>query len=174
MGLGRWRLLTHDLSKFSRAEWTPYVNKWQVPIGVGTRVYVAYDNTGSDAVVVETRESRDSQYKVMVESGEQFWAWDFEVNRPEVDEAFNKAWKHHYRNNSHHWEYWLSKNEANEDEPRQMGWDDRLEMLADWRAMGYAAKGYDETKEFYAKMGKRMKLHPMTRMWVEDELGVAT
>jgi hypothetical protein len=41
-----------------------------------------------------------------------------------------------------------------------------------WRAMGYATKGYDDSKEFYLKTGKRMKLHPMTRLWVEDALDV--
>jgi hypothetical protein len=28
LGLGRWQLLIHDLSKFSRAEWGPYVRKF--------------------------------------------------------------------------------------------------------------------------------------------------
>ena len=28
LGVGRWQLLCHDLSKFSRAEWSPYVRKF--------------------------------------------------------------------------------------------------------------------------------------------------
>lgn len=28
IGVPLWRLITHDLSKFSRAEWTPYVNRF--------------------------------------------------------------------------------------------------------------------------------------------------
>ena len=46
---------------------------------IGDRVYVLADNFGSEAVIVDVRESEHSHYKVRTENDE-FWAWDFEVH----------------------------------------------------------------------------------------------
>lgn len=52
---------------------------------VGDKVFVTADNFGSPAVIIETRESTakpDSHYKVRTDSGDAFWAFDFEVSDP--------------------------------------------------------------------------------------------
>jgi hypothetical protein len=151
LGLGRWRLLTHDLSKFSRAEWGPYV-EWFY----GREDGKGWRNAPSKVVRTETRYTITQTSPFIVE---------FRAKR---EAEFQAAWQHHYRNNSHHWEYWLFKNEANEDEARQMGWYDRLEMIADWKAAGLAIHGRDDVVEFYDKNKDRMNIHPQTRLWVEE------
>lgn len=54
---------------------------------IGDRVFVTADNYGSPAVIIETRESTPdtapvSHYKVRTDSGDEFWAFDFEVSDP--------------------------------------------------------------------------------------------
>lgn len=52
---------------------------------VGDRVFVVADNYGSPAVIIEIRESVAdvapvSHYKVRTDTGDEFWAFDFEVH----------------------------------------------------------------------------------------------
>jgi hypothetical protein len=46
------------------------------------------------------------------------------------------------------------------------------EMLADWRGAGKAL-GSTDTKAWYEKMKSKMILHPDTRAWIEEQLGVS-
>ena len=48
---------------------------------------------------------------------------------------------------------------------------DRREMLADWRGAGRAV-GKPDTKAWYLANRDKMILHPETRMWIEQQLGV--
>ena len=53
---------------------------------VGDRVFVVADNYGSPAIIIDERESDTppiSHYKVRTDSGDEFWAYDFEINDPE-------------------------------------------------------------------------------------------
>lgn len=55
---------------------------------VGDRLFVTSDNMGSPATIIEVRESTTkpvSHYKVRLDSGQEFWAFDFEVS--------NAAWE---------------------------------------------------------------------------------
>ena len=51
---------------------------------VGDRVFVTSDNMGSEAVVIDMRESDESprsHYKVRLDTdGQEFWAFDFELS----------------------------------------------------------------------------------------------
>jgi hypothetical protein len=50
---------------------------------IGERVFVVADNYGSPAVIIDIRESNEqppSHYKVRTDDGQEFWAFDFEVN----------------------------------------------------------------------------------------------
>lgn len=51
---------------------------------IGDRVFVVADNYGSPAVIIEIRESDArslaSHYKVRTDTGDEFWAFDFEVH----------------------------------------------------------------------------------------------
>lgn len=55
---------------------------------IGDRVFVVADNYGSPAVIIEIRESVAdvaplSHYKVRTDTGDEFWAYDFEIYDPE-------------------------------------------------------------------------------------------
>lgn len=50
-----------------------------------------------------------------------------------IDEKYEEAWKHHYRNNSHHIEYWYDwENRIAKD----MDLPSIIEMMCDWFSMG--------------------------------------
>jgi hypothetical protein len=123
-GLGRWHLITHDLSKFSRAEWGPYVRKFGGPT-------TPRDKTGA-----------------------------YDPNAQ--GEEFKAAWRHHWQNNPHHWEYW-AEGFLN---PVPMHEIYAREMVADWIGAG-KAQGKPDVKSWYAANGGRMCLHPETRKQVE-------
>src|SRR5687768_14104184 len=49
-------------------------------------------------------------------------------NKSETVKAeFGKAWDHHWKNNSHHWQFWIRA-----DTPVSMFEEDLREMIADW------------------------------------------
>lgn len=50
--------------------------------------------------------------------------------------AFEEAWKHHYMNNHHHWDYWYKTNKLN-----AMPLDDIIEECCDWIAMSIVFPG---------------------------------
>lgn len=53
---------------------------------IGDRVFVVADNFGSPAVIIDERESDVSpvsHYKVRTDSGDEFWAYDFEIHDPD-------------------------------------------------------------------------------------------
>lgn len=85
------------------------------------------------------------------------------------DTAFNFAWNHHQKANSHHWQYYV----LNYDDGGTMVLDmpdlDRKEMIADWRGAG-RAQGKPNTVAWYHVNKDKMQLHPDTRAWVESEL----
>lgn len=67
---------------------------------VGDRVFVTADNFGSEATIIETRESTGSpasHYKVQTDTNEAFWAFDFEISnlgkdsRPDTLEHIGKV-----------------------------------------------------------------------------------
>lgn len=85
------------------------------------------------------------------------------------DTAFNYAWNHHQKANSHHWQYYV----LNYDDGRTFVLDmpmlDRKEMLADWRGAGLA-QGKPKTWEWYEANKHKMQLHPDTHSWIEAQL----
>ncbi len=44
------------------------------------------------------------------------------------------------------------------------------EMLADWRGAGRAITGKDNTPKWYAANRNKMKLHPDTKAWIDQQL----
>lgn len=50
---------------------------------IGDRVFVVADNFGEAATVIDERDgdsSPPSRYKVRTDSGDEFWAFDFEIH----------------------------------------------------------------------------------------------
>lgn len=56
----------------------------------------------------------------------------------EVNNNFDKAWKHHYQNNDHHTGYWISINEDGTQNITDMNLKAIIHMICDWCAMSYS------------------------------------
>ena len=72
-------------------------------------------------------------------------------------EQWEKAWEHHWKNNAHHWQFWVVGNQ-----PFDMGESYAREMVADWLA---ASRGYHNHWNIQAWLDanfKKMNLHPWT------------
>lgn len=85
------------------------------------------------------------------------------------DTAFNSAWNHHQKANSHHWQYYVLLEDEGGTFCLPMSDLDRKEMIADWRGAG-KAQGKPKTWEWYEANKAKMQLHPNTREWVETEI----
>lgn len=76
------------------------------------------------------RISRHDESKYLYEEWDAYRKNFYPINDEEKEankEAFEKAWKHHYTRNLHHWEFWVGKGE--------MSLEDVIEMCCDWIAM---------------------------------------
>lgn len=87
------------------------------------------------------------------------------------DAAFRKSWLTHQRRNWHHWQSWILVMDSGETDVLEMTDLYRREMLADWRGAGKAA-GFPDTKGWYLPRREKIKLHPNTRKWIEEQLNV--
>lgn len=87
------------------------------------------------------------------------------------DSAFDFAWLLHQKRNKHHWQWWILPNDEDGLVILDMPMKYRKEMLADWRGAG-RAQGTLDNKAWYMKNGDKMQLHPNTRRWVEEQLGI--
>ena len=75
--------------------------------------------------------------------------------------TFDAAWKHHYHNNLHHWNWWYETGKMNE-----MKFPYVVEMICDWEAMGY--KFGNTSKQFYEEKRKEIQLGDMQRRFAEE------
>lgn len=85
---------------------------------------------------------------------------------------FDRAWLHHQHWNRHHWQHWMLVQDEDEDKLLEMPDKYRREMLADWRGAGRATTGKDNTAGWYEKNRDKVQLHPQTKRWIEDQLGI--
>ena len=139
VGAPLWRLLIHDWSKLTPAEWFPYVRKF-------------YGKVESD-------ESRARTLRIAsVAIGR---------TQAEIDEAFDRAWLHHQHANPHHWQHWVLREDGGATLPLPMPGGLAREMVADWLGAGRAITGRWEAGDWYAKNRSNMVLHPDTREYVE-------
>lgn len=102
----------------------------------------------------------------------------------EVDENYEKAWEHHYKNNQHHPDYWLwvdydptgndstvkgryIHRETPRSEAIEMPLYAVLEMLCDWEAM--SMKFNNKLSDWYANNAddEKKKLNPNTKDLVD-------
>jgi len=86
-------------------------------------------------------------------------------NYLECKNNFNKAWEHHYKNNKHHWNYWIDNNEIALDMPLKY----INQMICDWKGM--SRKFGDTPQSFYKNNRHKMNLSIRTRCYVEFTLG---
>lgn len=83
-------------------------------------------------------------------------------------EEFEKAWKHHYEHNNHHWQHWLDEETGNLISLQEFNLKEvklaYLEMILDWQAMGY--KFGDTAYEYYNNHKDEIKLYPELKSWI--------
>lgn len=95
-------------------------------------------------------------------------------NKPEIiATAFEYAWNNHQHRNKHHFEYWIHFDFHTHKE-RLLPVPDkyRREMLSDWYGAARARGNTGTPKDWYTKNRKDILLHPLTRDWIENKLGV--
>lgn len=98
-----------------------------------------------------------------------------ENNTEEIKQKFEKAWRHHYLNNRHHWQYWCyveGKDSTIDftDNPMDMPLRYIREMVCDLRAMG--KKKGNTAEWYYFQNYNKMKLSRDTRWYLEGMLEV--
>lgn len=165
-----WRLLMHDRSKFSRAEWTPYVCMFYgPPPEVQARREVdeheaTYHNDESRTLYHEARDDMIAQRTAEIKRDRQ--------------RRFNEAWLHHIHANPHHWQHWLLQQDDGKLivlEPTNAALN---EMIADWIGAGNKilsrpslAACVGETIVWYCHgASQRMQLRQNARQHIEHVL----
>ena len=91
----------------------------------------------------------------------------YPINAEEKEENkldFDKAWEHHWKNNSHHWQYRKNKTSFNKDNQEEVL--DVLENILDWIAMGY--KFNDRPYQYYENNKNNIMLCDDERKYLED------
>lgn len=137
-GAPLWRLLIHDWSKLTPAEWGPYVRKF-------------YGKVESD-------EARRRSIRIVNA--------EFGHTQAEIDAAFDRAWLHHQHASPHHWQHWLLREDDGGTKTLPMPEHFAREMVADWAGAGRAITGRWEVGKWYAENAHKQVMHPDTRLLV--------
>ncbi|MBP1764624.1 MAG: hypothetical protein H6Q65_1682 [Firmicutes bacterium] len=83
--------------------------------------------------------------------------------------AFSWVW--HYHKNPHHWQWWVTTLDDGSCKVFPMTDEYRREMLADWRAVA-RIPGRLDIIPWYRQNRDRIILHPETRQWIEEQIGI--
>lgn len=92
------------------------------------------------------------------------------VPNRESDQPYKLAWLLHQKRNKHHWQWWVLPKDQGGLECLPMPNTYRKEMLCDWIGAGMAITGKLDIGEWYLKQRTKIKLHPETRAWIENEI----
>lgn len=85
------------------------------------------------------------------------------------DKAFDFAWLLHQKRNRHHWQWWTLPEDDGGTKILEMEYPYNVEMICDWLGAGKAL-GTPSVNAWYNKNKNKMKLHPSTRMFIENQL----
>lgn len=80
-------------------------------------------------------------------------------------ESFDAAWKHHYTNNLHHWDWWYESGNMD-----NMPFTYVIEMICDWEAMGYQFG--NTSKEWYEQNKHKIYLGEKQRNFAEELMNI--
>jgi len=131
--------ILHDMSKFHPKEFFAYAEWFLGPHGIKLKnAYTEEQITNGESILSK--------------------------NYLACKERFDRAWEHHYKNNPHHWNYWVRE----DGEPDIIPEKYLDQMIADWEAMGI--KFGNTAQEFYLKNYKKINLHVSTRIVLEMKL----
>ena len=128
-------------------------------------IFQRYDDDILDALWERVLVHDESKY-----SEEEFIPYRknfFPINAEEKENNkldFDKAWEHHWKNNSHHWQYRKNKTSFNKDNKEEVL--DVLENVLDWMAMGY--KFNDRPYQYYENNKNNIILCDDERKYLED------
>lgn len=93
--------------------------------------------------------------------------WKYSDRPENVVEAFDRAWLHHQRWNSHHWQHWVLREDSGATKALEMPIDDTFEMFCDWIGAGLAITGKREVWVWYEKNRDKIILNQCTRDLIE-------
>lgn len=85
--------------------------------------------------------------------------------KDESEKEFEEAWKHHYTNNLHHWDWWHLSGNAD-----SMPLIYVIEMICDWEAMSF--KYNNISKKWYEENKSEIFLGAKQKVFVEDLLDI--
>ena len=135
-----WRGIIHDLSKFLPSEWAPYIKYF-------------YDFFGRQW------------------SQEKFGGCGDEiVFHQKILDEFDLAWLLHQHRNPHHWQFWLLQEDDGPLKNIPIPMKYLKEMLCDWRGVGRAINGKDNTLGWYLKNKDNINLNEENRRWIEKKI----
>lgn len=163
VGAPLWRLVIHDWSKFTPAEWTPYVRKF-------------YGSADSEITCCQCRKPlREAKIDNFLQCVNEGCSWYRSVQvrnpRPRVQETFDRAWLHHIHASDHHWQHWILRQDDGTIKLLPMPDAALREMVADWMGAGRAINGTWEVAKWYEQFKDRIELETQTRYTVERLLG---
>lgn len=78
---------------------------------------------------------------------------------------FDVAWKHHYYNNLHHWNWWYETGNMD-----NMKMPYVVEMICDWEGMGY--KFGNNSKQYYEQNKDKIHLGDKQRLFAEQLMNI--
>jgi hypothetical protein len=184
LGVPLWRLVRHDWSKFTPAEWGPYARHFYGDAGRRHQAETKdkpYRNIGDDAAFQAAWqhhiEKNDHHY--------QHWYGPYRASvvlkspgrpcGPGPNDHQNATWAVVYRVGNFDTEFstWADSREHAEQlaeemsRPMEMSVNAVIEMVADWCGASFAKKGYIDVSEWYEKNKADIRLAPMTRKLVE-------
>ncbi len=137
--------ITHDVSKFRRDEFMPYARSFYGP------QYPKLHDISGDA---RNRALDSGHYK------------------EKVREDFDVAWLLHQHRGPHHWQHWVLREDSGKVKFLEMPERYRIEMICDWKGAGRAMGKGNDVRDWYLKNAANIQLHPVTQMWVEQQLDV--
>jgi hypothetical protein len=138
-----WRLLIHDWSKVTPAEWGPYVRTF-------------YGRTPHAVELRHRFHGRPNDAQNLA---------DWKADRAS---EFDKAWLHHQHRNPHHWQHWVLREDDGNTKALRMPHKLVCEMVADWMGAGRAITGRWDVASWYEANAHKMVLHPNVRVQVEN------
>jgi hypothetical protein len=90
----------------------------------------------------------------------------------EAKQDFDMAWLRHIHRNKHHWQHWVLNLDDGGQKVLEIPERYLREMLADWRGASRAVNGEDNVREWYEERRDGILMHPHSRYWIEQQLGI--
>ncbi len=126
--------------------------------------YIQKLNMGTYISMIDSEIKNHDKSKYSIEEFNAYRKEFYPISQEEKDknkENFDKAWKHHYTNNLHHWNWWYETGNAD-----RMPCAYVIEMICDWEAMGYQFG--NTSKEWYEKNKDKIHLGERQRKLAES------